>query len=137
MKEINEEEAKKELESGYEKAEELLNDNDKMEEFLQKLEKKLETIPVAGSALSMLPTMVSLIKSYIKKEYTEIPVGTIVAIISASIYFLSPVDLIPDVIPGVGYIDDAAVVAACLALVGSDIEEYKKWRETNNKNLNI
>lgn len=39
MKEINEEEATKKLESGYEKAEELLNDNDKMEEVLQKLEK--------------------------------------------------------------------------------------------------
>ena len=135
MKEIDEEKAKEKLEDGYEEAEKLLNDKDKLEEFLQKLEKKLETIPKVGNALSALPTMVSLIKSYIKKEYTEIPLGTIIAIISAAIYFLTPVDLIPDVIPGAGYIDDAAVVAACLALVGSDIEEYKKWRDKNNKNM--
>ena len=81
--------------------------------------------------------MVSIIKSYIQKEYTEIPIGTILAIISASIYFLSPFDLIPDIIPGAGHIDDAAVVAACIALVGSDIDDYKKWREDNNKNLNV
>lgn len=137
MKKISEKEAKEKLESGYGEAEKLLNDKDKLEEFLQKLEKKLKTIPVAGNALSSLPIMVSLIKSYIQKEYTEIPLGTIIAIISASIYFLSPVDLIPDIVPGIGYIDDAAVVAACLALVGSDIEEYKKWREDNKKNLNV
>ena len=137
MKEISAEDAKKRLESGYEQAEKLLNDRDKLDEFLQKLEKKLKIIPIAGNALSSLPIMISLIKSYIQKEYTEIPLGTIVAIISASIYFLSPIDLILDTIPGVGYIDDAAVVAACLALVESDIEEYKKWRETNNKNLDV
>ena len=122
MRNFDEEKAKEKLEDGYEEAEKLLNDKDKLEDFLQKLEKKLETIPKLGNALSALPTMVSLIKSYIKKEYTEIPLGTIIAIISAALYFFTPVDFIPDVVPGVGYIDDAAVVAVCLKLVGSDIE---------------
>ena len=133
MNEIDEKKAKEKLEDGYAEAEKLLKDKDKLEEFLQKLEKKLETIPKVGNALSALPTMVSLIKSYIKKEYTEIPLKTIIAIISAGIYFLSPVDLIPDVIPGIGYIDDATVVTVCLSLVGDDIEEYKKWRDKNKQ----
>ena len=133
MRKIDEEKAKEKLEDGYDEAEKLLNDKDKLEEFLQKLEKKLETIPKIGNALSALPTMVSLIKSYIKKEYTEIPLGTIISIISAAIYFLTPVDFIPDVIPSAGYIDDTAVVAACLSLVGDDIEKYKKWRDKNKQ----
>lgn len=128
MKEINEERAQKELEKGYENAAELLNNKDKMEEFLQNLEKKLEVIPVTGGTLSMIPTMISLIKSYIKKEYTNIPIGTIIAIISALAYFLSPVDFIPDALPGVGLVDDATVIAVCLKLVKSDLEDYKKWR---------
>lgn len=128
MKEINEERAQKELEKGYENAAELLKNKDKMEEFLQNLEKKLEVIPVTGGTLSMIPTMISLIKSYIKKEYTNIPIGTIIAIISALAYFLSPVDFIPDALPGVGLVDDAAVIAVCLELVKSDLEDYKKWR---------
>lgn len=129
MKEISEKEARKQLDSGIEKAEEILENKDKMEKFLQDLEKKLQTVPLAGNALSMIPTMISLIKSYIQKEYTEIPVGTIAAVISALLYLLSPVDLIPDVIPGAGYIDDAAVIAVCLKLVGDDLENYKKWRD--------
>lgn len=137
MKDFNEEDAKKELENGYEKAKKILEDNDKMEKFLQKLEKKLEIIPVAGGTLSMIPTMISLIKNYVNKEYNDIPLGTIIAIISALLYWLSPADVIPDVIPVVGYIDDALVVGTCLKLIGDDVEEYRKWRESNNKKLDI
>ena len=126
MNNFNEETAKKELEKGYKDAEKLLEDSEKMEAFLQKLENKLKVIPVAGDTLAMVPIMISLIRSYIKKEYTEIPIGTIVAVISALAYVLSPVDVITDVIPGIGYIDDAAVIFACLKLVGSDVEEYQK-----------
>ena len=134
---MEEKEAKEELEKGYEKAEELLKDQDKLERVLRRLENKLKNIPVAGKKLAMVPMMISLVKSYVKKEYTDIPIGTIVAVISALVYVLSPIDLIPDIIPGVGYIDDTAVVAACLLLVGSDIEEYQKWRTENKKMLNV
>ena len=127
--EISEEFAKQELEKGYEKAEKLLKDPEKMDRFLERLEEKLKIIPIAGEVLSMVPAMVSLIRSYVKKEYTDIPIGTILAVISALAYLLSPVDLIPDFVPGAGYIDDAAIVAACLKLVGSDVEEYRTWRE--------
>lgn len=54
------------------------------------------------------------------------------AIISALTYFISPVDVIPDAVPGLGYMDDATVITACLALVHSDLAEYQKWREENN-----
>ena len=81
--------------------------------------------------------MISLVRSYIKKEYTDIPIGTIIAVISAVAYIVSPIDVIPDVIPGVGYLDDAAVVVACLALVGADVTEYVKWRDENNKTIDL
>ena len=129
MNKMNEEQAKKELESRYEKAEKLLENNEKTEEFLQKLEKKLQDIPKVGEILSIIPSLISLIRSYIKKEYTNIPIGTIIAIVSALMYFLSPIDFVSDAIPGIGYIDDVFVITTCLKLVGDDVEEYKKWRE--------
>ncbi len=130
---IDDETAQASLEAGYSKAEEMLKDKDKMERFLQRLEKKLKVIPIAGEKLADVPIMVSLVRSYVKKEYTDIPIGTIIAIISALIYFLSPIDLVPDSIPVLGYFDDAAVVAACWKLVDSDVTEYVKWREENGK----
>lgn len=135
MEKFKNKDAKKELENGYGKAEKLLKDDQNMERFLQRLEKKLKIIPVGGEALSMIPTMVSLLRSYVKKEYNDIPIGSIIAIVSALAYWLTPGDAIPDLIPGVGFVDDAAVTAVCLKLVGSDIKEYQKWREKNNKVL--
>ena len=77
--------------------------------------------------------MISLVRNYIKKEYTDVLIGTVIAIISALIYVLSPTDIIPDGILGVGYLDDAAVVTICWKLVKSDVEEYKRWRQMNGK----
>lgn len=127
------EKAKEELEKGYDKAEKVLNNDDKLEKVLKRTEKKLELIPVAGTKLAMIPTFLSLIKSYKKKEYTDIPIGTIIAVVSALIYFVSPIDIIPDVVPFVGHIDDAAVIGACIALVASDLDDYKKWRDNKDK----
>lgn len=130
---ITEAEAQEELKKGYKKAEKLLKDEDKLEKTLKRLEEKLKTIPVLGEKFAKVPVMVSMVRSYIKKEYTEVPIGTIVAIVSAVIYIVSPVDLVPDIVPGAGYIDDAFIVAACLKLVESDIDEYTEWKEKNKK----
>lgn len=132
---FDEEAAQTTLESGYAKAEELLKDEDKMERFLQRLEKKLKVIPLAGEKLADVPILVSLVRNYIKKEYTDVPIGTIIAIVSALIYFVSPIDIVPDSIPVLGYFDDAAVVAACWKLVESDVEEYLIWRKNNGKEI--
>lgn len=136
-KNIDEKKIKEALESNYGEAEKLLNDEDKLERFLQRLEKKLKSIKIVGNKLADIPIMVSLVRSYVKKDYQDIPIGTIIAIISALIYFVSPIDIVPDSIPVLGYFDDAAVVAACWDLVESDVEEYVKWRKENGKEIDI
>ena len=133
---ITEEEALKEYQKGCKQAKKLLKDPDKLEVFLQKVEKKFKVIPLVGDTFSIVPAMISLVRSYLKKEYTEIPLGSIVGIISALIYIFSPVDLIPDPLPSVGYLDDASVLLICLkAGAKDDIKDYQKWREENHQNI--
>jgi len=47
-------------------------------------------------------------------------------------YFVMPVDAIPDVFVGIGFTDDAAVIAAMIALVGSNIRgrHYQSAEQT-------
>lgn len=132
---FDEKDAQVELERRYKEATVILQDQDKLERFLQRLEKKLRVIPKAGDTLAIIPSLVSLVRNYAKKEYSEIPIGSIVAIISALIYVLSPIDIIPDVIPGAGYIDDALVIATCMKLVKADVDEYLEWRKSSGRDL--
>ena len=130
---ITQELALDELKKGYKTSEKIIKE-DKLEEILERLEEKLKAVPKIGKQLSHVPVFASLINSYIKKEYTKIPLGTLTAIVSALLYVISPIDLIADFIPALGYVDDAAVVLACFCLVETDIQEYLKWREENKKN---
>lgn len=129
---MNEEQAKFELENGYKQAEVLISEPEKLEKFLTELEEKLKVIPKVGNTLAIIPEMISMIRSYVKKEYTEIPLGTILASLSALIYVVSPIDVIADAIPAVGYIDDAIVVATCLKLINSDVEKYREWKKNSH-----
>ena len=129
MKLMNKKQANKELKKGYKKAEKLIKDKNKTEEFLQKLEKKLKEIPKIGNTLSMVPILISLVRSYIKGEYKNVPIGTIIAILSALLYVFMMLDFIPDSIPGAGYIDDALVIGACIKLIKSDVDEYQQYRK--------
>lgn len=132
---FNEQKATETLISGYEEAEKVLNDADKLEELLQALEKKLKKIPAVGEKLSYVPVMVLLIRSYIKKEYTQVPLGSIIAAISSVLYVVNHFDLIPDSIPLAGYLDDAAVLTVALKMIESDIDDYKKWCIANGKKI--
>ena len=127
---INEEQVKEALESGYGKSEALLNNKDELDDFLYRLEQKIKEMPLVGEECAVIPIMISLIKHYVEGKYTTVPYGTILAIMSALIYVLSPVDIIPDFIPFVGYLDDVAVIGLCLSMVKTDIEAYDEWRQS-------
>lgn len=73
--------------------------------------------------------LLALVQDYIRGNYRRIPYWSLAAIVAALLYVLNPFDLISDVIPGVGYVDDALVVAACLALVEQDLYNYKQWKK--------
>lgn len=120
-----------------EEAKATIGDEDKFEKLIQKLEKALKSVPYFGEYLSDIAWIISLVRSYIKKEYTEVPMGTIISIVSTLIYIASPVDLIPDPIPGIGYIDDMMLLGWVLKSIHSDVEEYKKWRDDSKHTIII
>ena len=116
------------LNTCLQKAEEFIRDEDKLESLLEQLEKKLKTVPVAGGALSYIPALISLVRSFVKREYRKVPVATLLAIVATLLYWLAPMDVLMDIIPGIGFVDDAAVIAGALSMVKKDLNEYMMWR---------
>ena len=66
-------------------------------------------------------------------NYKKVPIGTIAVIIGTMLYVLSPVDLIPDFLPG-GFVDDAGIVALCVSFVRRDVDEYRKFKSSPETN---
>lgn len=71
--------------------------------------------------------LIEMVKSYANGSYKELPLTTIIAVVLTLVYVFSPIDIIPDFIPGVGLTDDAGMVALCLAAIAADLEKFKEW----------
>ncbi len=72
-----------------------------------------------------LLTLMAMVRDWAGGQYREVPWNTIAAATFAILYVLSPMDLLPDLVPVLGFLDDAGVVTACLSLIGRDVEAYR------------
>jgi uncharacterized membrane protein YkvA (DUF1232 family) len=76
-----------------------------------------------------LKAMVTCVRDYWSGTYREIPWKSIAAMTGAIVYFVSPIDVIPDFVPLIGYVDDAAVISLALKWVADDLAAYRRWKE--------
>ena len=127
--EMNMEQAQELLDKGVEEAEEVIQNPSKVDELLLQLEAKLKEVPAIGSTLADLPLMISMVKAWIKKEYTEVSPKVIACLVGAVIYLLKKKDLISDSIPIVGIVDDIAVLGLALKLSEPELKAYAEWRD--------
>ena len=129
-KEISKEEASKVLEQGAKKVRD--DDLEKVIAKADQIEDKFKAHGPLGRFIKDVKIMISLVKDYFNGSYREIPWWSIAAVVTALLYVLNPVDLIPDFIPVVGLLDDAAVVGVCLLAIEQDLEKYKEWKIKNS-----
>jgi uncharacterized membrane protein YkvA (DUF1232 family) len=73
--------------------------------------------------------LIALVKDYRAGAYRQIPYATIAAVVFVLIYVFNPLDLLPDVIPFLGVLDDATVVGASLMAIEQDLQKYKNWKQ--------
>lgn len=108
-------------------AKDFINDPSKLDKLLADLEEKLKSVPAIGETVSELPVMVSMVKSWLKKEYQVSP-KVLAIMVGAFLYLVKKKDFIPDNIPVIGIADDVAVVGIALRLVSADVQAYRDWK---------
>ena len=84
--------------------------------------------PIEG-VFDSIKELSQLVNDWKDKRYTDVSKTTIVTVIICFLYFVSPIDIISDVIPVVGLLDDALVVRITLGQIGADLKRYRSWKE--------
>ena len=96
----------------------------------KKASEKNDVGTLAHEAWDTLQTMFRLIKASVSGEYTGVPTSTVAAAVAVLIYFISPIDLIPDFIPVLGLLDDVALVAWFSTTLKHEMDRFHEWELT-------
>ena len=117
-----------------ERAGKILSNKEKLEEVLSATKNRLGEVHLENSKLSKLGNnlriFLRMVRAYASGVYKEIPWKSMVAMVAGLVYFLMPLDLVPDFIPFTGFIDDFTVIMLITNAIHQDIELYLEWEET-------
>ena len=81
-----------------------------------------------GRLVRQVKLLRDMILDYRRGTYRRLPLATIAMAAAALIYFLNPLDLVPDMLPGVGFIDDALVLSMAVKALRKDLRAYAEWK---------
>ncbi|WEY92200.1 YkvA family protein [Bacillus subtilis] len=69
-----------------------------------------------------------MLRDWRNGDYPRSQLKTLLLLTAAILYIVMPLDIIPDVILGLGFIDDAAVLSLIWTLIKKELSQYEKWR---------
>ena len=92
------------------------------------LSEPLERIPIVGGTVADLHDTVSMLNDYYNGSYRRPPFAAMLGAVIIVAYVASPIDLIPDGLPVLGFVDDAFIVNAILGLcLDAELKRYRQW----------
>ena len=75
-------------------------------------------------------TMLRLLHAHQRGEYTAAPSRALLSIVAAVAYLVDPIDLIPDEIPHLGFLDDATILEFAMNKTRPVLDEFMAWELT-------
>lgn len=113
------------------KAEKVLLDKNKLQWLINRVSERIDNFDDAreniNEFLYKLKTLKRMVMAYLKGEYREVPWKSILLATAALLYFVTPLDFIPDFIPVVGWIDDISIVLWVFKSINDDILNFLEF----------
>ena len=120
-----------------EKAEKVLSQPQRVERLLKTSKEKLRKLELEEQdfqgILGAIKTFIRMVKAYRSGQY-HLPWSTILMVVAALVYFVVPLDLIPDFIPIGGFVDDFAVIITIFKKIKEDILDFQVWELNESGN---
>jgi uncharacterized membrane protein YkvA (DUF1232 family) len=109
-----------------------LNDRSKASNLLAKASAK-----ASGSRSSLagvwddLMLLFRFLGTWITGSYRDVSVNTMLLVITAILYFVMPLDVIPDFTLGIGFMDDVALIMFVLHSIKAELDKFVSWEKAN------
>lgn len=133
-KKLTKEKIKEQIDKFSEKAKKIIDNPEKVSAVLEKamdLCEDLSHVRFVGKYFKDISLVCSMLNDYICKRYTKVPMATVITLLAAVLYFISPVDIIPDFIPLIGHLDDMIIFGFVTDAAKVDLKKYEKWKKGN------
>lgn len=135
MSKMEESKENKALSPYEKKAEKVLQDKDRVNRIVGSVSAKLNEITESSDTLKAfvgrVKVIARMVKSYVSGRYRVMPWKSMVLLVAGLIYFITPLDLIPDFIPALGLVDDVSIIAFIYRSLRQDIDDYLEWEKNN------
>ncbi|MEQ9423653.1 MAG: DUF1232 domain-containing protein [Cyclobacteriaceae bacterium] len=122
------------------RAVQMAEDNAQLKALVETVKRKLEEIGANEKLQNLINTVklfIKMIKSYVSGDYNDLPKKSLILILLALIYFIFPMDIIPDFIPVSGFIDDVSVLLWVYNSIQDDIAAFEEWQNDQTTTINI
>ncbi len=117
----------------FKEAKKTINDEKKLSQIVSKAIAKLKNLaansPEWKELQSKVRVLIKMMKSQVSGEYKAFSTSSLLLVVFALLYFITPIDAIPDFIPGIGLMDDASILLLIYKRLSKDIDAYLAWRE--------
>ncbi len=118
------------------KAGNVLNDPQRVSKLLKASREKIDNLEIGkvelNGIISTIKTFIRMLRAFGTGQYQAVPWVTILMIAAALIYFITPLDLIPDFIPVTGYLDDFTIILMIFHRFKEDVMAFQTWENSIN-----
>ena len=103
----------------------------------KKASEKKDFGTIAHEVWENLQTLGRLIKASVSGDYHGVPTSTLIGGVAVFLYFLTPIDFVPDFIPVIGLLDDVSLLAWFMTSIKGEMEKFAEWEASGSVSHNI
>lgn len=113
------------------KANHIAGEDGKLKKLIEQVRERLDTVshnPKVQSAMEPILVFKRMIQAHRSGEF-KVSKKTLGLIVLALVYFVTPLDIIPDFLPLLGFADDLSVLIAVYKSINQEVEEFRSWEK--------
>ncbi len=119
------------LHKALKQAADTLKEKNRLNQLLGNVFEKIKSNPTQKKLINRLNVLLRMVKAYASGRYRNVPWKSILWFTAGLIYFIMPIDLIPDFIPITGLVDDLSVIIWIYRNFDEDIQEFLEWEKAS------